>query len=167
MTDNQLYRVQLNDPWVREQVRQTHHRRKQIDKRKRLARQAKANKAAGSRFERAVRLAFERRGFTASRVCETHGRTRGWDIYVEELPEAVVQCKATKTKAALLNGLNEARKHNPGAKLWVCFHSYRPKGGRVTIRVAYTSSTTRAPSTTDPDGFFHVLRKAAGGYPDG
>lgn len=160
-------------PWLEKEKRATKkrvsRRKKQEKKRKRLADQAHANKAAGSRFERAVVAAFRMRGLHAARVDESSGHIRGWDIFVEQFPDMVVQCKATSTKAALLNGLEEARKLNPNRLFWVCFHSYRQKGKRAEIRVAYSSRVEGPPSITDSDGFFHVLMKAlAEGeeYPD-
>lgn len=144
-------------------------RKRQQQRRRKLAEQAKVNKAAGSRFERAVVLAFQARGLDAERVDETHGFSRGWDIFVKSLPKMVVQCKATSTAAALLNGLAEAREHNPNELFWVCFHSYRPKGKPIEIRVAFSSRPSGPASIADADGFFHVLMLAhlsGRGYPD-
>jgi hypothetical protein len=158
------------DPWVwAEHKAAAKRKRRKTKQREKRARLAKANKASGSRFERAVVLAFRARGLTAERVDESNGFVRGWDIQVDKFPDMVVQCKATQTKAALLNGINEARKHNPGAQFWVCFHSFRPSGKKVQIRVAYSSRPEGPPSITDPDGFFHVLLRShynGWGYPD-
>jgi hypothetical protein len=155
--------------WQATRARLKKRKRQQL-KREKLAKQAHANKTAGSRFERAVKLAFELRGFKAERIDESHGFTNGgWDIYVRQLPNMVVQCKATKTKAALLSGLEEARTKNPHQMFWVCFHSYREPEKKAKIMVAYSSRQSGPPSITNPDGFFHVLMRSLNegqGYPD-
>jgi hypothetical protein len=125
----------------------------------------KANQAQGKRFEAAVRLMFKAFGYTVERVNEIHGYTKGWDLHIKELPKMVVQVKATKTNSDLMRGLREARKNNPKALAWVCFHSFRRPRKRPEIRVAYTNRREGPPSITDVPGFFHVLE--SGEYPSG
>lgn len=145
-------------------------RKEKTDKRAAHAARGKANKAQGSRWEGAVAQLFRTLGLEVERTDERDGYTKGWDLVVTSLPHMVIQCKATKTKAPLLTGLAEAREHNPGQLLWVCFHQHRVlKKGSYTYRVAFSSSMTDPPSITDMRGFFHVLQGALtrGEYPTG
>lgn len=146
-------------------------RKEKSDRREEYRRRGKANQAAGSRWEGIVLQFFKKLGYTAYRVEEKHGYTKGWDIALKELPGLVIQCKSTQTKAALLNGLDEARTANPREIGWVCFHRFRvkkaKKGEHYTYMVAYSSRPPGPVSITDLESFYHMMENKPGEYPGG
>jgi hypothetical protein len=133
------------------------------------SRLAKANQKQGAGFEQVMINTFALKGFSARKVDESDGFARGWDIKLKDFPLLVIQCKATKSKASLMKGLNEARSHNPSALGWVCIHSLRKEGKRSGIRVAYSSRHKGPASITDLGGFMELLIRAQlkGWYPNG
>lgn len=97
------------------------------------SRRLRANQQAGRRFELKCLKAFDVVGIKAEDVNELNGFAHGADIWLPEL-RAVVQCKATKTRKSLRQGLFEAQEHNPTASTWICIHSWRADGKPTKIR---------------------------------